>query len=135
MAKVKRVTSNGQFYGWSFKCPGCGDRHTLPTEGSCAKTEARWGFNGDVNKPVFTPSLNATCGHFVPGYEKEHCWCTYNKEQAELGQPLAPFVCYRCHSFIGCNGAEPGQIIFLGDCTHANANKVMDLPDLEDGDD
>jgi hypothetical protein len=24
-----------------------------------------------------------------------------------------------CHSFMSCNGAAPGQIVFLGDCTHA----------------
>ena len=35
-----------------------------------------------------------------------------------------------CHSFVGCNGALPGQIIFLSDCTHDLAGQVVDLADL-----
>jgi hypothetical protein len=35
-----------------------------------------------------------------------------------------------CHSFIGINGAKPGEIIFLSDCTHALAGQVRPLPEL-----
>ena len=35
-----------------------------------------------------------------------------------------------CHTFVGCNGAQPGEIIFLGDCTHELAGKVMPLAEM-----
>lgn len=66
-----------------------------------------WTFNGDLDRPVFGPSLLV---------------------RSELGEARTPYV---CHSFIGCNGAQPGQITFLGDCTHALAGQTIDLPDVE----
>lgn len=69
-----------------------------------------WSFNGDFENPVFGPSLNTWWG-------------------GEHDIPL-----HRCHSFIGCNGAAPGQIIYLGDCTHAMAGQVVSLPDIKETD-
>jgi hypothetical protein len=66
-----------------------------------------WTFNGDMEKPVFGPSINSFWG-------------------GAYGVPK-----HICHSFIGCNGAAPGQIVFLGDCTHALVNQTVDLPDLQ----
>ncbi|MCL4695464.1 MAG: hypothetical protein KJ023_00155 [Burkholderiaceae bacterium] len=40
-----------------------------------------------------------------------------------VGNPLRSV----CHSFVGCNGAQPGQIVFLSDCTHALAGQVREL--------
>ena len=34
-----------------------------------------------------------------------------------------------CHSFVGCNGAQPGEIIFLPDSTHHLAGQVRPLPE------
>lgn len=50
---------------WRFICPGCGTSHPV---------DSRWGFNGDVEKPTFSPSLRV-----------------YGGRQAEFTQ---------CHSFI-----------------------------------
>lgn len=36
----------------------------------------------------------------------------------------------RCHTFVGCNGAQPGQIIYLGDCSHALAGQVRPLAEM-----
>lgn len=116
-AKIIR-DSEGLFYGIRFDCPGCrfSDGHCAPhilpvnwlppgetKESPHAAGKDRWSFNGDFDRPVFGPSvLNAR-----------------NKRQ------------YVCHSFVGCNGAQPGQIIFLGDCTHALAGQTVDLPEIE----
>ena len=26
--------------------------------------------------------------------------------------------CQRCHTWVGCNGARPGEVFFLSDCSH-----------------
>ena len=128
MSKAKIVRdSEGRFYGLKIMCPGCRyagpngsdggpQPHILPVNWlPPGETEMsphiswkdRWSFNGDFEKPVFGPSLNTWWGG------------------EGTGIPL-----HRCHSFIGCNGAQPGQITFLGDCTHALANQTVDLPEV-----
>ncbi|MDA8211871.1 MAG: DUF6527 family protein [Clostridia bacterium] len=43
------VGNDGSF---TFKCPGCGNWHTLNTPDN-----VRWNFNGDVDKPTFYPPV------------------------------------------------------------------------------
>lgn len=62
---------------------------------------ARWTFNGDFDKPTFSPSLNT--------------WITGTNGEVRS----------RCHSFI-----RDGRIQFLGDCTHALAGQTVDLPEI-----
>ncbi|MGY2892740.1 DUF6527 family protein [Deinococcus sp. UYEF24] len=62
-----------------------------------------WAWNGDTEKPILSPSL-LTIGGNAEGET-------------------------RCHTFIGCNGAQPGEVIFLSDCTHALAGQVRPLLD------
>ena len=128
MSKAKVVRdSEGRFYGIKILCPGClysngtPMDHVLPlhilpvveTEMSPPiSLKDRWTFNGDFERPVFGPSLNTWWGGYRSG---------------DHDIPL-----HRCHSFIGCNGAQPGQITFLTDSTHALAGKTVDLPDIED---
>ncbi|CCW20150.1 hypothetical protein EBBID32_45210 [Sphingobium indicum BiD32] len=67
----------------------------------------RWRWNGDADKPTFTPSILVRTGRAVdPSYE----W--------EEGDP--PEV---CHSFV-----TDGRIQFLTDCTHAFAGQTVDIP-------
>jgi len=47
-------SSNGTYY---FKCPGCKYMHPYHTNPSAHPNGSTWNFNGDVNKPTFTPSL------------------------------------------------------------------------------
>lgn len=89
MAKV----SNFQNKGWMFYCPGCKSHHSI---------DRRWTFNGDVNKPTFTPSLLCKS---VQGVEMKDTIC---------------------HSFI-----REGSIEFLSDCTHEFAGKTIDIEDIE----
>jgi len=63
----------------------------------------RWTWNGDLVRPTFSPSLLVT-------------W--------EWGEERTKKV---CHSFI-----RDGRIQFLGDCTHAQAGRTVDLPPHED---
>lgn len=96
-----------------FHCPGCGSVHG-PTVGP--GSGPLWTFNGDHLKPVFSPSLLVTWSEWTP-----------NGAPADQGV----WVNHVCHSFIGCNGAQPGQIIFLGDCTHPLAGQTVDIPQWE----
>lgn len=127
MAKAEIVRDQqDRFYGIKFRCPGCRwpdgrpGMHILPVhwlppgetqESPHVAGKPHWSFNGDLEKPVLGPSVLSWWGG----------------EGTDM--PL-----HRCHSYIGCNGAEPGQIIFLSDCTHDKAGQVIDLPEIEDKD-
>jgi hypothetical protein len=89
-----------------FKCPGCGYWHLLPVR----PTENRpsWEFNGDYDKPTFSPSILMTTWESISPTEKRDV---------------------RCHSFV-----TDGKIQFLSDCTHKMAGQTVDLPDLKEGD-
>jgi len=92
MSKVKTTTDGSKI----FKCPGCEDYHVINiTPG----TRPCWGFNGDHDKPTFTPSILA--------------WCDWKEDGKEF-----------CHSFV-----TEGKIQFLGDCTHPLANQTVDIPE------
>lgn len=81
-----------------FRCPGCGWRHMLNTDPSIRPC---WSFNGDLDRPTITPSINA--------------WREYGGGRETQ----------RCHSFV-----TNGRIQFLGDCTHALAGQTVDLPEV-----
>lgn len=48
MPKVHKAKwANGEA-GWLIQCPGCGNCHMF---------DSRWTFNGDFDKPTFSPSM------------------------------------------------------------------------------
>jgi hypothetical protein len=100
-----------------FWCPGCNESHTI---GVGAGSGPRWGYNGNPEKPTFTPSVFVKTGHFVPDRAKDGCWCTYYKEHPDETQD---YHCRQCHSFV-----NDGQIQFLSDCSHELANQTVPLP-------
>jgi hypothetical protein len=106
-AKLRRAGG-----GLTFWCPGCDEPHHV-TSG--------WTFDGNADRPTFSPSVLVTSGHYIAGHQGP-CWCDYNREHADAP---APFKCYRCHTFV-----RGGRIEFLSDCTHALAGQTVDLPDL-----
>lgn len=113
---ILRTVEGGSLAFW---CPGCNEAHVAAVgEGS----GPRWSFNGDYDRPTFTPSVLVRSGHYVPGQEGKRCWCTYNAEQAAAGKEPGPFKCSVCHSFV-----RDGQIQFLGDCTHSLAGQTVAL--------
>lgn len=105
MPKLSPVTVYGtepkELWGYRFLCPGCTCDHSIPTVGPNT-----WGFNGDLERPTFTPSLKVT----------------YGGPDADT----APELTACCHSFI-----EGGRIRFLGDCTHALKDQTVDLPEAQ----
>lgn len=127
-ATIKRakivVDKDKNFYGIRFKCPGCVYSDGSPMsvilavnwlpagkkESPLQQGKPHWSFNGDFEHPVFGPSINSWWGGTGVGddYIPKHV----------------------CHCFVGCNGAAPGQITFLGDCTHALKGQTVDLPDV-----
>lgn len=109
--------------GYTFYCPGCGEGHTIQTEGNGA-----WSFNGDLEEPTFSPSVLLRSGHYASTHKPgDRCWCTFNAERAAKGEAPSAFKCGICHSFV-----ENGTIRFLRDCTHALAGKTVPLPELPD---
>ena len=114
MNRVKRWVSNDGRAGYNFHCPGCNEAHTVRTEPD------GWGFNDDLERPTFSPSILLRSGHFSTRFQPgDECWCTWEKEDGSK----SGFECAICHSFV-----IDGKIQFLGDCTHAMAGQTVDLP-------
>lgn len=81
---------------WAFECPGCGDWHFVH--------EGRWTFNGDPDRPTFTPSILI-----------KRPWDNVNDDGKQ----------HVCHSFV-----TDGRIQFLADCTHRLAGQTVELPEV-----
>lgn len=108
---IKRYDAHGGGYGFTFMCPGCEDRHSIRVREGEDGPRPSWTFNGDLERPTFTPSILVT----------------YNGPDAgqvdEDGFRAPPAV---CHSYV-----TDGSIRFLDDCTHPLAGQVVPLPELE----
>lgn len=76
-----------------FNCPGCGHWHEVTTW-------RIWTFNGNVDAPSLTPSVNNKVGPFPDGH-------------IEI-----------CHFVL-----TDGKVSFCNDCTHDKRNQVLDLPE------
>ncbi len=84
LRKAERFPGAPDFY---FFCPGCQCEHGVWTTIS-NYNNAKWCFNGNMDKPTFSPSIKVTIGHHPKPNEV-------------------------CHSFV-----RDGKIQFLDDCTH-----------------
>ncbi len=91
----------GPLYGYTFTCPGCKDRHYIPTS---PKSQCHWTFNGSVERPTFSPSILVN----------ETLW------------PDGSIGFIRCHFFV-----RDGQIDFCSDSKHEMAGKTVELPEIE----
>lgn len=100
-----------------FYCPGCKRYHGIYTD---KDRPVHWDFNGNFEKPTFSPSILVKEGHYIDGHKGE-CWCDYNKKHPD---DKAPYSCGICHSFV-----RDGKIQFLSDCTHELAGKIVDMED------
>lgn len=90
-------------------CPGCKCHHIIATVQPFSNG-ATWKFNGDLEKPTFSPSLLVKTGSYAcPGF---------------VDPPGIPGVV--CHSWI-----ESGTIRFMDDCTHDLRNQAVELPDVD----
>jgi hypothetical protein len=94
VSKYLRSVQNGHAH-W---CPGCNEMHVIPN---------MWEFNGDVEKPTFSPSVKIT---FPKGYYKNDVF----SDKVDI-----------CHYFL-----TNGVLNFCGDSTHELAGKSVSLPEL-----
>ncbi len=98
------TNQDGDFLGdhiWIW-CPGCKEAHAIRV--NAPPPNKGWTWNGSLESPTFTPSLNATVKYGEPGKPDRVC-----------------------HSFI-----KEGKIQFLGDCTHELKGQTVPLPELPD---
>jgi hypothetical protein len=109
MAKIRVAKSDREpdRTWYTFRCPGCEDYHTVNNT---------WQFNGDLDKPTFSPSilLRGT----VPITDDE-------AEKIMNGERITPKPLV-CHSFV-----TDGKIQFLSDCTHELAGHTVELPEVK----
>lgn len=96
MALVEPVSNRKGVY--LVECPGCKTFHYIQ---SGADKGPNWDFNGDFDKPTFSPSLLVNPNRECPDQ-------------------------HQCHSFI-----RDGQWQFLNDCTHELAGQTVDMIDVE----
>lgn len=100
MPKLKKETNpNNGDVRHVFDCPGCKMEHAVVTS---AKSGPVWGFNNDLDRPTFTPSISVKYSYI---------------DQT----PRAI-----CHSFV-----TDGKIKFLSDCTHSLSGQTVDLPEYD----
>lgn len=136
MPRAKRA-EGGQLHFW---CPGCDKAHAIAYEGPNA-----WGWNGDLERPTFTPSVLVhphqtlihpeVCHHCGrgPDADGDHsCTCPLSDSEC-LEHTLNPIgrsnpanitMTPLCHSFV-----TDGRIQFLTDSTHELAGQTVDLPE------
>lgn len=106
-------------YEYMFWCPGCRDAHGIPIKESPSR-KVIWGFNGNVEKPTFTPSILARWTRLTAEGER------MIKEKIPLaeGQTKYPSEDIVCHSFV-----TDGMIQFLSDSNHELSGQTVPIPD------
>ncbi len=125
MGLLSPILRNGEGGRLTWWCPGCNEAHAIQTgEGP----GPRWGWNGNAEKPTFTPSVLVRGHWYTPkGEADEQAW-----QDAGCPAPRPTFetadTC--CHSFV-----VDGQMQMLGDCTHALAGQTVPIPPWPRGDD
>lgn len=98
----------------AFWCPGCDGVHQI---GVGEGEGPRWGYNGNPEKPTFTPSILVRSHEWQPPVTSENL-AEFKRSPWE--QTRVETV---CHSFV-----TDGRIQFLSDCTHALAGQTVDIP-------
>lgn len=111
MPKIEELQNQeGEVYAYAFYCKGCGHHHSFHKE--------KWWFNGDFDRPTFTPSL-------LVKYKERLSQEQYDRimKGEDVSHELRNMV---CHSFV-----TDGKIRYLGDCTHDYKNKTIELEEVE----
>jgi hypothetical protein len=104
MSALSKILRLGEGNRLMFMCPGCNEVHAIQYANGPGP---RWTWNGNPDRPTFTPSVLVT-----------------TPANPEAGEGFEEWRTERiCHSFV-----TDGQIQFLGDCTHALKGQTVDLP-------
>ena len=101
--------------GYMILCPSCGNGHlfnTSPGPNGVGGSKPVWTFNGDLERPTFSPSM------LVGGVRD-----ITDDEIARIkaGEQVEPTPRV-CHSFV-----RDGRIEFLSDCTHELSGQTVEL--------
>lgn len=115
ISKILQKTETGALM---FECPGCGIPHVVNLDPSLSQ---HWGWNGDAERPTFTPSILVHYPHWEPPANDD------NLDLINRGIIVQSKVNGVCHSFV-----TDGKIQFLTDCTHALAGQTVAIPDWEE---
>lgn len=101
IAKLRPLRRSGSdtIVMYRFWCPGCNEPHAVAVHPG--EPQPVWEFNGDLEKPTFSPS--------IVSYRME------GKKRITL-----------CHSYV-----RDGKIQFLNDCQHNLAGQTVELPDVD----
>jgi hypothetical protein len=107
-SKMRRIGSADGYTagGLAHWCPACEEMHAFALDGPNS-SGAKWIWDGNVENPTFTPSMNITI----------------NAKSHPHYQPDAATSV--CHYFL-----RNGAIEYLGDCTHSLKGQRIILPPL-----
>jgi hypothetical protein len=113
--KISNYKDENGNKGFHFHCEGCGSAHGVFIRG---KGVPVWGFNGNEEKPTFTPSILVRWVSIPDKPEKD------DKGKHILGPDgrIKGAKDERCHSFV-----TNGKIRYLNDCTHHLKGKTVQL--------
>lgn len=89
--------------GYAHWCPGCAEMHVIYTEPYPGRAGPTWSFDGNLDRPSFSPSIKTTWYGGGDGQE----------------------VVRVCHYFV-----TAGEIRFCGDSTHHLRGRTVPLPAL-----
>jgi len=110
--KVTPESDMGESIWFWCRSPGCETHHSFRTKLAKGEKGPLWTFNGDMEKPTFSPSL-------LYRFTRDRD----NKPNPDGTYPNPVDVV--CHLFL-----TNGQINYLGDCSHGLKGQVVPLPDL-----
>lgn len=115
ISKVLRRTGAADGYtagGYAHWCPACEQMHAFAVDAP-QRNGACWSFDGNVDAPTFSPSMNIRTGRFA---------------NPDWVDPEGEDLSIVCHYFL-----RGGRIEYLSDCTHRFAGQTVDLPSLPTG--
>jgi len=112
MSAVIQKTEDGKL--WEFHCHGCQCNHGF---------DSRWTFDGNMEKPTFSPSLrHGPYWRMPPDWDYEKAKAEGRLENDPATGRLPGAISWTCHLFV-----KNGQIEYLPDCTHELAGKTVPM--------
>lgn len=69
------LTAGGETAGYRHWCPGCAMNHVIYTIPTAQPNGHTWQFDGNMDAPTFTPSINIVgqCHYFLRAGRIEYC--------------------------------------------------------------
>ena len=117
--KISNYKDGDGNIGYHFHCPGCGSAHGVFVER--ITPGPKWGFNGNEEKPTFTPSVLVRWVSLPKNMTKDkngkHILGSDGRIEGAKDEV--------CHSFV-----TNGMIQFLGGCTHHLKGQTVELGDF-----